>query len=98
LPRSCRSSEFVIAPDGFILTNSHVVDGADKLETFQNIIVALDLALLACVIQSTLLADEPPKVGDKAPDFTLKTLDDERVCLTNLTSKGKIVLGESLHR
>jgi peroxiredoxin len=34
----------------------------------------------------------PPKVGDKAPDFTLKTLDDQTVRLTDLTATGKVVL------
>jgi hypothetical protein len=33
------------------------------------------LALLACVLPLTLHA-APPKVGDKAPDFALKTLED----------------------
>jgi peroxiredoxin len=31
-------------------------------------------------------------VGDKAPEFTLKTLDDQTVRLSDLTAKGKVVL------
>ena len=34
----------------------------------------------------------PPKVGDKAPDFTLKTLEDQDVKLSELTAKEKVVL------
>jgi peroxiredoxin len=34
----------------------------------------------------------PPKVGDKAPDFTLKTLEDRDVKLSELTSKEVVVL------
>ena len=33
----------------------------------------------------------PPKVGDTAPDFALKTLDDQTVRLSELTSKSKAV-------
>jgi len=33
-----------------------------------------------------------PKVGDKAPDFSLKSLDDQSVHLSELTAKGGIVL------
>lgn len=39
-------------------------------------------------------AASPPQVGDKAPDFTLKTLDDQTVHLSDLTAKGKVVLVE----
>jgi peroxiredoxin len=38
------------------------------------------------------MAAEPPKIGDKAPDFSLKTLDDQTVRLSELTEKGKVVL------
>jgi peroxiredoxin len=33
-----------------------------------------------------------PKVGDTAPDFTLKTLDDQSVRLSDLTAKSDVVL------
>lgn len=33
-----------------------------------------------------------PKVGEKAPDFTLKTLEDQDVKLNDLTAKEKVVL------
>ena len=49
------------------------------------------LVLLACALPLTLNA-APPKVGDKAPDFTLKTLDDQTVRLSDLTATGKVVL------
>lgn len=49
------------------------------------------LVLLACALPLTLKA-APPKVGDKAPDFTLKTLDDQTVRLSDLTATGKVVL------
>lgn len=49
------------------------------------------LVLLACALRLTLNA-APPKVGDKAPDFTLKTLDDQTVHLSELTATGKVVL------
>jgi peroxiredoxin len=39
-----------------------------------------------------LNAAEIPKVGDKAPDFTLKALDDQAVKLSDLTAKGPVVL------
>ena len=48
--------------------------------------------LLACSLPSTLTAAELPKVGDKAPDFSLKTLDDQTVRLSDLMSAGKVVL------
>ncbi len=40
----------------------------------------------------TSMAATPPEVGDKAPDFTLNTLDQQSVRLSDLTSKGKTVL------
>ena len=49
------------------------------------------LAVLACAIPFVLHA-APPKVGDKAPDFALKTLDDQTVRLSDLTATGRVVL------
>lgn len=37
-------------------------------------------------------AAAPPQVGDMAPDFTLKTLDDQSVQLSDLTAKSDVVL------
>jgi thioredoxin-dependent peroxiredoxin len=50
------------------------------------------LASLACALLATARAAEPPKVGDKAPDFTLKTLDDHTVRLSESTAKRNVVL------
>ncbi len=52
----------------------------------------LALALLACLSPLTLRAAEIPKVGDKAPEFTLRTLDDKTVRLSGLTGKGSVVV------
>ena len=49
-------------------------------------------ALLICALPLALTAAEPPKVGDHAPDFALKGLDDQSVRLSDLTAKGKVVL------
>ena len=40
----------------------------------------------------TLVDGSAPNVGDNAPDFTLKSLDDQSVRLSNLTSNGPVVL------
>ncbi len=40
----------------------------------------------------SMAAAEPPKVGDTAPGFTLKTLDDETVRLADVLEKGPVVL------
>jgi peroxiredoxin len=50
------------------------------------------LAVLISTLPYSLQAVEPPGVGDKAPDFTLKTLDDQTVRLSEITSQGNVVL------
>lgn len=50
------------------------------------------LTMLLCALPMAVRAVEPPKVGDKAPDFALKTLDDQTVRLSELTAKGPVVL------
>jgi peroxiredoxin len=49
-------------------------------------------ALLACVVPLALQAAAPPKVGDKAPDFALKTLDNQTVHLSDLSAGSRVVL------
>lgn len=55
------------------------------------------LSLIAAVAVSfaggtAMGAEASPKVGEKAPDFTLKTLDDQTVQLSELTAKANVVL------
>ena len=45
-----------------------------------------------CATPTALHAADIPEVGDKAPDFTLKSLDDQTVRLGELTAKGSVVL------
>ena len=52
----------------------------------------LAFALLTGSLPIALQAADIPKVGDKAPDFTLKGLGDETVRLGELTAKGNVVL------
>ena len=54
--------------------------------------ILLTAGLLALTLPVRLAAAEPPKVGDKAPDFELKTLDDHSVKLSDLTAKNTVVL------
>jgi peroxiredoxin len=50
------------------------------------------LALLACLVPLALQAAAPPKVGDKAPDFLLQTLNNQTIRLSDLMSKSRVVL------
>lgn len=49
-------------------------------------------ALLACALPLAAAAAEPPAVGAAAPDFTLQSLDDHSVRLSELTAKSNVVL------
>jgi peroxiredoxin Q/BCP len=49
-------------------------------------------ALLACLVPVALQAAAPPKVGDKAADFLLQTLDNQAIRLSDLTSKSRVIL------
>lgn len=49
-------------------------------------------ALLLGLMTISANAATPPKIGDKAPDFSLKTLDDQTVTLSQLTATGKVVV------
>lgn len=44
------------------------------------------------MMSDSMMKMAPPKVGEMASDFTLKTLDGEPVRLSDLTAKGKVVL------
>src|SRR6266496_4413502 len=50
----------------------------------------LSILLLGMALAQT--NSTPLKVGDKAPDFTLKSIDDQTVRLSELTAKGNVVL------
>lgn len=50
------------------------------------------LPLLFCILSLAINGAEPPNAGEKAPDFALKTLDDQTVRLSELTAKGNVVL------
>lgn len=49
-------------------------------------------AVLTFALPIAVMAASDLKVGDKAPDFSLKTLDDQTVRLSELTAKTKVVL------
>lgn len=49
-------------------------------------------AFLACLVPLVLHAGAPLKVGDKAPDFALQTLDDQTVQLRELTAGSNVVV------
>ena len=55
-------------------------------------LIAIATLGLLCAAPATLDAADIPKVGGKAPDFTLKSLDDQTVRLGELTAKGSVVL------
>ena len=52
----------------------------------------LAVLLLGTALTQAQTNSTPLKVGDKAPDFTLKTLDDQSVRLSEVATKGNVVL------
>jgi peroxiredoxin len=58
----------------------------------KNFSYCLALALLIGPLARTLSATTPPKIGERAPDFTLATLDHKAVRLNELTTMGNVVL------
>lgn len=56
------------------------------------LLCCLGLSLATFLISVDVRGAEPPKVGDKAPNFSLKTLDEQTVHLDELTSKRTVVL------
>ena len=50
------------------------------------------LSAIAFVASSILLTAAPPKVGDRAPDFSLQTVTDQAITLGTLTSNSPVVL------
>lgn len=56
------------------------------------IVQCLSVLLLGTTLVSAQTNSKPLKVGDKAPDFSLKSLDDQTVRLGELTAKGNVVL------
>ena len=54
--------------------------------------LATTLLFASLCLSPGLTAAERPKIGEKAPDFALRTLDDQSVRLSELTAKSKVVL------
>ena len=52
----------------------------------------LALAILAGLLITSAQAASTPQTGDSAPDFTLNTVDEQAVHLSDLTAKSDVVL------
>ena len=50
------------------------------------------LTVLACALPVALFAASPPRIGEKAPDFALKTLDERTARLSEVLSTNPVVL------
>ena len=58
----------------------------------RSIILAFVLSVLVLVATTSSARAAPPVVGEKAPDFALQTLHGKTVRLSELTSRGRVVL------
>ncbi len=54
--------------------------------------IKLGWVILAVVLRIHTSAAEPPKVGEKAPEFSLMTLDNQRIQLGELTANANVVI------
>jgi peroxiredoxin len=52
----------------------------------------VSVRLVVCLVTVSAIAAEPPKAGDEAKDFTLKSLKDETVKLSDLSKEGPVVI------
>jgi hypothetical protein len=72
-----------------------VVDnlGSGKLDYFaMKTSVALLILIASLAVASGQVRKPAPKVGDKAPDFSLPNPDGKTVSLTDYTARGPVVL------
>jgi peroxiredoxin len=56
------------------------------------LILLMPLFLIMGMIIPGQAVSKPPAVGDKAPDFSLSTVDGERIRLSDLTAKSPVAL------
>lgn len=64
-----------------------------ELNTLQTLLLSLLLSFFTVAAANPqLAASVPPAVGDKAPDFTLATIQGKKVRLSDLTAKSPVVL------
>jgi peroxiredoxin len=54
----------------------------------------IDPPIGICAFPLTVSAATGPQLGDKAPNFSLNTLDDQKVQFSDLTAKSTVVLIE----
>lgn len=75
----------------FTSEHNTVLPGPRPAFQFLRFAAVVSMSLL-CALPTATLAADPPKTGDKAPDFTLQSLDGEKVKLSELTPKANVVL------
>ena len=75
-------------------TNSMPMGGTNTANSSQmgNMAPAMNGSKMDNMASDMMNAASPPQVGSMAPDFTLNTLDDQSVRLTDLTAKSEVVL------
>ena len=65
---------------------------ANSSSQMGNMAPAMNGAKMDSMAPDMMNAVSPPQVGNMAPDFTLNTLDDQSVRLSDLTAKSEVVL------
>ncbi len=75
-------------------TNSMPMGGMSSTNSSQmgNMTPSMNASKMGGMASDMMNAASPPQVGSMAPDFTLKTPDDQSVRLSDLTAKSEVVL------
>ncbi len=68
------------------------IEACDRAMGWRFGALALALALVVTMSGPAFSAEQPPKVGDAAAEFTLKALDGKTVSLKNANAEGPVVL------